>query len=303
MDFKLSPETDPPAFRNCIGRLDAAVHISSRLPARVFRGGYGRYQFLEFDLVSNRSFWTFLKRLMDSSHDEKVTLMAIDPDIENPHESPGHLGIIEFPIAISAQQYNDALLSHPLPPGDVLGFSAAIVAVAPPSLHWIIWGERSPEIMVLALADGFPDLNTEAIAGREVCLFTAEDALDISTPAWRDRAARVAFAQELLSNYDNGRLYVDRPTSRALDVACKLVDGQVGVIDACRALSSFRQSFGDSFQEDFRTFVAIDGETDDLPWAARCGESGTLKHWRFKTSESRSARRGTNLTRSRRLND
>jgi hypothetical protein len=265
MDFKLSPENDPAAFRDCIDRLDAAVHLSSRLPARVFRAGYRRFQFLEFDLFPNASFWTFLKRLMDTSHDEKVTLMAMEPDIENLRGNPGHIGIIEFPISISAQQYNDGLQSAPLPPGDIFGFSAALVVFFPSSLRWIIWGERSPEIMVLALADGFPDLNTEAIAGRDVCLFTPEDALDVSTPAWRDRAARVAFAQELLSNYDNGRLYLDRPTSRALDVACNLVAEKMGVIEGCRELSSMRHAFGESLADDFRTFVAIDSETDDLP--------------------------------------
>jgi hypothetical protein len=173
--------------------------------------------------------------------------------------------MVGFPRTISGQQYQDALQSDPLPPGDVLGLSASLVVLVPPSLRWIIWGERGPEIMALALADGFPDLNVEAIAGSDVCLFTAEDAMDISTPAWRDRAARVAFAQELLRNYGNGRLYVDLPTSRAIDVARRLISGKVGVIEGCRELSSLKYAFGDSFTQDFRPFVAIDSETDHLP--------------------------------------
>jgi len=122
--------------------------------------------------------------------------------------------------------------------------------------------------MALALADGFPDLSAEAIASSDVCLFTAEDAMDISTPAWRDRAARVAFAEEFLRNYGNGRLYVDRPATRAIDVARGLISGRVGVIEGCRELSSLKYAFGDSFTQDFRPFVAIDRETDHLPIGA-----------------------------------
>jgi hypothetical protein len=119
---------------------------------------------------------------MDHSLDEKVNLIVIDMDAS--------CGMVEFPTTISGQQYQDALLLDPLPPGEVLGYSAALVVLFPPSLRWIIWGERSPDIMALAFADGFPDLSVEAIVGSDVCLFSAEDAMDISTPAWSDRGAR-----------------------------------------------------------------------------------------------------------------
>jgi hypothetical protein len=202
---------------------------------------------------------------MDHSLDEKVSLMVIDVDADVLYPNTGHFGMGEFPRTISGQQYQDALHSDPLPPGDVFGFRVALCVIFPPSLQWIIWGERGPEIMALALADGFPDLSAEAIATSDVCLFTAEAALDISTPAWRDRAARVAFAEEFLRNYSNGGPYVDRPTTRALDAARRLIAGKVGVIEGCRELSSLRSAFGDPFAEDFRTFVAIDSATDDLP--------------------------------------
>jgi len=101
MDCKLLPETDPVAFRNRVDQLSAAVDISSRLPARVFRPGYGRFQFLEFDLFSNASFWTFLVRLMDHSLDEEVNLIVIDVDADAFSQSPWHFGMVGFSRRIS----------------------------------------------------------------------------------------------------------------------------------------------------------------------------------------------------------
>jgi hypothetical protein len=57
----------------------------------------------------------------------------------------------------------------------------------------------------------------------------------------------------------------DPPIARALETAGHLIGGRIGVIEACRALSSLRHSFGAEYEECFRPFVGIDSETDELP--------------------------------------
>ena len=68
-----------------------------------------------------------------------------------------------------------------------------------------------------------------------------------------------------MSDNRGNRLPVDRPTSRAIELARELIAGELGIIEGCRELSSLRHAFGDPFAEDFLPFVAIDSETDDLP--------------------------------------
>jgi len=80
------------------------VTFGLRMPARVFRPGYGRFQFLEFDQFSNAGFWSLLQRLLNASQDASVNLMVVDPDPEQYfHQGFGHFGMVEFPRSISRE--------------------------------------------------------------------------------------------------------------------------------------------------------------------------------------------------------
>jgi hypothetical protein len=60
--------------------------------------------------------------------------------------------------------------------------------------------------------------------------------------------------------------YVHSQQAKVVDIASKMIDGQIGIIDGSRQLSRLRNSVSDlDFDEDFMVFVAIDSETDDLP--------------------------------------
>jgi hypothetical protein len=95
--------------------------------------------------------------------------------------------------------------------------------------------------------------------------FTAEDALDISSPAWSDRAARARFARELMDSYGDGRPWVDDAPARALAIAHGMLTRETGIIEGSRALSLPRHEFQTEAAVLFSPFVAIESETDDLP--------------------------------------
>lgn len=275
MDFKLI--SDPVEFQHQLAHLRSAAFVSARLPAQVFRDQFGRYQFLEFDLFSDSKFWWMLQLLMEASTDQSVTVMVLDPEPERSFEEFGRYGVLVIPASASAHEYGQALAAGPGPsPADALEYSAEVILWVPPSLSWLIWAERETEMMVLAYRFGFEAPSTEILTAKGTHFFSAEDALDISSAAWRDRAARMRFSRELLDNYGKGQPWKDPALSRALEIARKVISGEVGTIEGCRALSAVRHEMGSDLGSLFLTFTAVDTETDDLPigpvraeWAPR----------------------------------
>jgi hypothetical protein len=258
---------NPNEFQRLFERVGSAVLTSRRLPSRVFRAGYGEFQFLEFVLFANGALWTMLQRLMAQSEDETVGVTVLDPDPSGYfYTNFKRFGAIEIPRSSSAPEYTKILNSAPeSSPVDSVATVSQVLVWAPPSLRWVIWGERSPEIMVLAYRDGFNAPSTETLAQSGICPFTAGDALDISSSSWRDRSALAQFARDLLANYGHGQHWTDPAVIRALDAARKFIAGEMGTIATCRALSALRGEVGQDLEGVFETFVGVDSETDDLP--------------------------------------
>ncbi len=262
---------DPDDFLKVFLQLRSAVLVSSRMPAKVFRPGYGNYRLLDFDLFSSTEFGGMLKILVEHSNDQKLHLVVVDPDPRDYFFTNfGHFGALEISRDDAAVQYCFELESSPPnSPADSLKEIAALLVWAPPSLRWLIWAERNPEMMILAYQGEFAGPSADVLALSGMTLFSAEDALDTSAPAWRDRSARDSFARELLANYSAGQPWQDPAVIRALRVARQLIAGSIGTIEACRELSSLRYSLGDDLESIFLTFAAIDSETDHLP-VGRC---------------------------------
>jgi hypothetical protein len=257
-------------FQQVLDALSSATLTSARMPARVFQLRYDRFRFLEFDLFPSPEFWAMLQRLLEDSHDSKLNVLVLEPDPKNFFYAEfGHFGALQIPANASADVYRGELQSSPQSePANCLEVLSRVLVWFPPSLRWLIWGERDLEIMVLACVLGFGGPSDSSLEKTGMCLFTPEDALEISSPAWRDRIARPRFAQELMSNYGGGRSWVDDAPQRAIALARKVLAGELGVIEGCRALSSMRWECGASLAERFSPFVVAESETDDLPVGA-----------------------------------
>lgn len=257
--------TDPAEVHALLEHLGTAVSVSSRMPERVFRPNYTQVHFLEFSLFAWDEFWTLLQCLLKESQDQNVSLVVLDPDPERYVLTEfGRFGVIDVPVTASAEQYRKAL-NGPGPTPDTLMLISEVMVWFPPSLQWLIWGERGTETMLLAYEQGFHGVAATAIKDTGISLLTAEDALNLSSPAWRDRAARARFARRLMDNYGDGRPWVDDAPERALAFAHKLIAGEMSVIEASRALSSLRWEFDAPENYLFLPFVGIDSETDELP--------------------------------------
>jgi hypothetical protein len=57
--------------------LRRAIFTSSRLPAKVFRYNYGRFQFFEFEPPGSENLESLSRRLIDQSGDETVMASPI----------------------------------------------------------------------------------------------------------------------------------------------------------------------------------------------------------------------------------
>lgn len=262
--------TDPTQFRSILDALSSAALTSERMPAQVFRAQYDRFRFLEFDRFPNPEFLALLRRLMEASLDSKANLIVLEPDPETYfYKHFGRFGALEIPAEESWDRYRVEMQSGPpSSPADSLAVNSFLLVWFPPSLRWLIWGERSPEIMVLGYSRGFDGPSEQSLSETGISLLTAEDALDISSSAWSDRSARRQFARELIDNYGGGRPWTDDAPERAIAIARRVLAGELGVIEGCRALSSMRWEFGADMTHQFSPFVAIDSETDDLPVGA-----------------------------------
>ena len=119
--------------------------------------------------------------------------------------------------------------------------------------------------MVLAYECEFDAPAMESRARSDLRLFTAEEALNLSSSAWRDRNARAHFAQELLANYSRGQAWADPIVSRALEVAHKVIAGKIGTVEACRAFSEIGHQLGDDLDNILQTFTDICNKTNHLP--------------------------------------
>ncbi len=218
---------------------DSAQFVpGARLPERVFGPGYGRFQFLEFDEFTRDRFWALLGRLGEASRDDRVTVGVLDPE-----ES-----FLEIPLAGSASEYRECL--------DAADWAWVLVWF-PPSLQWLVWAERETELMVIAFASAFPDVQFDTL--------TAEEALEMTSRAWRGRTARVRFAHRLMENYAPGRSWTDNAPGEAIAAAERLMTGQVGLIEASRSLTLFQSLFDDDAEHLFQPFAVIDRQTAALP--------------------------------------
>jgi hypothetical protein len=262
--------TDPSQFRRMFDTLSSAALTAERLPAQVFRPQYDRFRFLEFALFPNPEFLTLLKRLMESSCDIQTNLIMLEPDPEAYfYKNFGNFAALEIGADESWENYRAQMDSSPeSSPADSLAVNSFSLVWFPPSLRWIIWAERSPDLMVLAYCRGFNGPSGQSLAETGMTPLSAEDALDISSSAWSDRIGRRDFARKVMDNYAGGRPWVDDAPERAIAVARRILAGEIGLIEGCRALSSMRWELWDDVRDRFIPFVAIDSETDDLPIGA-----------------------------------
>lgn len=59
--------------------------------------------------------------------------------------------------------------------------------------------------------------------------------------------------------------YVAKQRIKAVDIASKMLDGKLGLIEGVRQLVPLQNEIGNSNEEEFLVFKGVESETDELP--------------------------------------
>jgi hypothetical protein len=194
---------DRSLFNAIMETLNSAVSVSSEFPERVFRPGYRRFYFFEFDRTFSEMFWGVIQKIALESLDSRINVVSIDPaPVEYFFKEFGEFGAVQVKATATADEYYETLCTHP--PSHKLDslFHSETLAWFPDSVRWLVWGERGYGIAVLGLDENFdPPINRFA-QDEEMPLLTLEEALsEIVSLNFRDPTAFEAFSRKFKTNY------------------------------------------------------------------------------------------------------
>lgn len=150
-------------FDHLLVRLNHLARINLRLPAKVFCDQLRFVSFFEFDLFSGDKFWNLICRLAKENRDERITLSVLDPDpVEYFFKEFDEYGAFELTRDDSGDVYFEELSAHPnRSSADSLLHNSEVLVWLGTSERWLIWGERSNGVAILATED---NIHIEALA-------------------------------------------------------------------------------------------------------------------------------------------
>jgi hypothetical protein len=187
--------------------LRSAAVISNRLPAFVFRPGYRRFRFLEFDITLSDDIWAVLQNLAHSSRDPHVNLAVLEPDpVEYFFDRFHRYGALRLEISSTKNDYYEALAAAPAESAaDAFLYNSEVIAWFPDSGAWLIWGERSCGLAVLGLHDDCSAAPDVILKNARIPALPLDQALlDFVPLNFRDMSALDSFLRHLEQNYGAG---------------------------------------------------------------------------------------------------
>ncbi|KXI47095.1 MULTISPECIES: hypothetical protein [Bacillus cereus group] len=133
--------------------LDGMIHFDLSLPNQVFQNDYGNYMFGEFDSLMYDDGWNEIRKLAQTTHDSFVIMGVLDPHPEEYYYKEfGYYNWLKLPCDLTGDQYMDVLEEYPQDSmADSIMHNSFVVAWFPPSKEWIIIGDRSYGINILAI--------------------------------------------------------------------------------------------------------------------------------------------------------
>jgi hypothetical protein len=143
---------DARTFEERSKQLRNVVLVDRCLPEQVFHDQFHRFAFEEFDWAMSSEFWLCLQELAQVSCDTLVLMAVLDPDPKDYFlREFGYINWADIRTSMSASDYWNLLNAHPKdsPADSVLANSEKVVWL-PHSGKWVVWGERSRGVCVLA---------------------------------------------------------------------------------------------------------------------------------------------------------
>jgi hypothetical protein len=140
-------------YREQMSRTEELFRPSQRLPDQVFRPGYRACFAVEFDQLITRRFWDVVRAIGAETGDQGVTWAVLDPSPDEYYRWHfGYFGVVRFPSSASGDDCLEVLAYEPPDsPADAMLYNARVVVCYPDSAEWLVWGERSLGIAIIAL--------------------------------------------------------------------------------------------------------------------------------------------------------
>jgi hypothetical protein len=135
-----------------IHRLDRWIDRAERLPNQVFRTAPRHPRFIEFDLLLSRGFFDATSTVRHALQTKWITFGVLAPDPVDYYSSHfGKLPYLRFELSESPDSFVAALNQDPGgSPADAIADRADIVVCHDESWRWLIVGDRSIELGVVA---------------------------------------------------------------------------------------------------------------------------------------------------------
>lgn len=145
----LSRETEFECWRRLVA---GVLNDEIRLPASPFTKRFRRYSFEEFDWLLSADCWPVLANLAKASGDTNILMAVLEPDpVRYFRTEFGIYNWAVLPIDAQKDAYWTFLnLAPDGSPADSVLANSETVLWMPPSQKWVIWGERSLGLCVLA---------------------------------------------------------------------------------------------------------------------------------------------------------
>jgi hypothetical protein len=145
----LSRETEFESWRNLVA---GVLNDETRLPESPFTKRFSRYSFEEFDWMLSADCWPVLVNLAKASGDTNILVAVLEPDPVRYFKTEfGVYNWAVLPMNVEKDAYWTFLnLAPGESPADSVLANSETVLWMPPSQKWVIWGERSSGLCVLA---------------------------------------------------------------------------------------------------------------------------------------------------------
>ncbi|WP_224925956.1 hypothetical protein [Bacillus pumilus] len=146
--------SDPKEFEHVLSFVHSLVHSTKTFPDQVLQTKPPHYLFEEFHWLLSDDSWEMLKGLALNHHDDYILMAVLDEQksMDDYYHDFGYYPWVKIPLNLTPSDYLDLLTVYPIESvnDSIMDIASRVIWVSP-SAKWIIYGERSYEIGVLAI--------------------------------------------------------------------------------------------------------------------------------------------------------
>lgn len=190
------------AFEDQMRRAKDLFHLDQRLPNGVFQSGYRACYAVEFDQLITYRFWEVIRAISTATGDHTITWTVLEPHPSEYYKRHfGYFGVVQFPLSSDAETCMEVLAYEPPgSPADAMLYNSRVVGCYPDSGRWLVWGERTLGIAIIAIRDD-PEEQSMAKHLRRLAWVPLDEATELIAINFIDKKLPSGFASTFRANY------------------------------------------------------------------------------------------------------